>query len=221
MVLDFIQKMSTDELKELRKIISKEIGDRCNTITIPDDNCQPIKGSEFYYTAIPDNNHFSQNTMYLPKLLNQDWSFLFKNENYDDEKKYYVYAHIDPTLPNVKIKKFNIILPGAPFYIGKGAGERAFDLNRNAGHGKKIKYIVNLGYSKAIIPHIIKSELSEADAFELESKFIYFFGTIYNQWRKNGVLYNLEEGKTPEMISARKYKLRKYKSQNQLEAGIN
>jgi hypothetical protein len=45
--------------------------------------------------------------------------------------------------------------------------------------------------TKTEIVHIIAEKLTENEAFELEAKLIYFFGTIYEEAR-NGVLLNLD-----------------------------
>jgi hypothetical protein len=140
-------------------------------------------------------------------LINQDWSHLYYGG--DESKKYYVYAHIDPTKP---ISMFSDECGGnwggQPFYIGKGSGNRAFELDRNQGHGKIIRAVKAAGISDSSIAKIIFSELTEAKAFEIEAKLIYFFGTIYDKTnKKNGLLYNLNVPNIPsfegEMIDYR------------------
>jgi len=141
---------------------------------------------------------FPENTMatppqrrlpYLPHLLQQDWSHLFPNR--DEKKLYYVYAHCDVengyiTLPS----KIGGTVP-MPFYIGKGAGNRAYDLSRNQGHGIKLRDILRSGAKKSDIVLILRGNLTEAESLALESKLIYFFGTIYEKDR-NGILLNLD-----------------------------
>jgi len=141
--------------------------------------------------------------IYLPALLNQDWSHLFSGYGYSEERKFYVYAHVNPEMPNFRSPDIvGGAYNGTPFYIGKGSEERAFDLKRNQGHGKVLNQLNKLGYKKDSIVKIIKSELNEAEAFELESKLIFFFGTIYN--KKRGVLYNLDTPKTPKFCGMMK-----------------
>jgi len=130
---------------------------------------------------------------YFLPLVKQDWTHLFPNK--DESRKYYVYAHVG-------IKNGYISLPkeyGAqlqmPFYIGKGTGNRAFDLKRNQGHGAKIRQLLKKGRTPEKIVHIIKDGLTESEALALESQLIYFFGTIYHH--KAGVLVNLDLPEIP------------------------
>lgn len=134
---------------------------------------------------------------YLPALLMQDWSHLFPEDRYDCERKYYVYAHINPKLPRLNAPDdAGGIYEGTPFYIGKGTGERAYDLKRNQGHGKMLEKLLGCGVTKNEIVKIIFNDLTEAKAYEIESKLIYFFGTIYGHAK--GSLYNLDVPKIPK-----------------------
>ena len=71
-----------------------------------------------------------------------------ENKKYDEARVYYVYEHI-------RLDKME------PFYIGKGKGERAYDLERNDHHDN----ISNM-CGHAVL--IIKDNLTEEEAFELE-----------------------------------------------------
>ena len=71
-----------------------------------------------------------------------------ENKKYDEARVYYVYEHI-------RLDKME------PFYIGKGKGERAYDLYRNDHHDN----ISNM-CGHAVL--IIKDNLTEEEAFELE-----------------------------------------------------
>lgn len=157
---------------------------------------------------IPNNGHYSLSLSYLPYLLKQNWEHLYQNYSLDKENKFYVYAHTDISKPNVNLSR-QLKIPGIPFYIGKGTNNRAFDLKRNQGHGKKIKEVLQYIKLEKDIVHIIKDNLTEIQALILESKLIYFFGTIYGT-RKKGVLYNLNEEKIP-LFSKQKFILRKTK----------
>lgn len=131
---------------------------------------------------------------YLMPLLKQDWQYLFPSQN--QEKKFYVYAHCDPLRECISMPAEYGGIIRMPFYIGKGTGNRAFDLQRNQGHGAKLRELVKKGVGVDEIVIIIKGELSESEALSLESKLIYFFGTIY-QNPKSGVLLNLDIPPTP------------------------
>lgn len=135
---------------------------------------------------------------YLPYLLKQNWSQLFEHAD-DKETIYYVYAHIDPTENPINLSVFDCTLKGEPFYIGKGKGQRVWDLNRNQGHGKRIRQILKAGYPKDSIPTIIKEGLTEKQTLELESKLIYFFASIYDKTRK-GCLLNLADYTKPDFV---------------------
>ncbi len=210
-----LQAMGGTHLHIIRKRVNKEIEDRKITATIKKENekikrearkkSKEIKrqllNKNVPFLSMPTNAHFSNNLDYLPYLLKQKWNHLFK-ENDNLERKFYVYAHIDNSKPNVNITRRSK-LPGIPFYIGKGSAARAYDLNRNQGHGIKIKELLHNNCAAEEIVHIIKEGLTEGEALELESKLIYFFGTIYTNTRKGGVLYNLDMGKTPKMNTQR------------------
>jgi hypothetical protein len=137
---------------------------------------------------------------YFPSLIKQDWGHLYNGG--DKEEKYYVYVHVDQTKSIfVTTEECGGNYGGQPFYVGKGTGERAFDLNRNQGHGKVIKSLLGKGLTKSDIVRVVFQNLTEAKAFEIESKLIYFFGTIYDkQIKKQGCLYNLEIPKLPEFV---------------------
>jgi hypothetical protein len=124
-------------------------------------------------------------------LLLQDWSEFYPSCNSDNI--YYVYAHVDPN--NNGFKLLNHEMQGIPFYIGKGCGDRAYDLKRNEGHGVKLRNLLNMGKTQSDIVYIFQDGLSESKAFEIEAKLIYFFGTQFNS--SNGCLVNLTLPKTP------------------------
>lgn len=132
---------------------------------------------------------------YLPPLIKQDWGSIYARDT--DDGDYYVYAHVDPRLKLfVTSEDAGGNYGGQPFYIGKGIGNRAFDLKRNEGHGKKIRDILKDGYRDFNISRILFKNLSEQKAFEIEAKLIHFFGTAFSLNRK-GTLLNLDEPKTP------------------------
>lgn len=131
---------------------------------------------------------------YLKAILMQDWSHLWLG--CDPARKYYVYAHVDPLANHICLPKDIGGMAKMPFYIGKGTGSRAFDLSRNQGHGIKLSNLRNLGFKPDKIVSFFKKGLTEAEAFELESKLVYFFGTQYEHARQ-GILLNLDECKRP------------------------
>lgn len=137
---------------------------------------------------------------YLDDLLSQDWSNIFQDG--DSEKKYYVYLHIQPIknisrLVSYESNLLKMDFSGMPFYVGKGCGDRAYDMKRNQGHGIELKQLLTSGVSEKEIVHIIKDGMTEKEAFILESKLIYFFGTKFEKNRR-GILVNLDIPRRPE-----------------------
>lgn len=134
---------------------------------------------------------------YYKALITQDWSHLYPRKT--EFGDYYVYAHIDPTRAHFSPGKgFGGTYGGTPFYIGKGIGDRAYDLKRNQGHGREIKNLLDLNYTQDRIVKIVFDGLSENRAYELEAKLIYFFGTVYQKNRSKSTLLNLDIPKIPE-----------------------
>jgi len=128
------------------------------------------------------------------RIIDTDISHLYKDIKLDFDRKFYVYAHCDPFFKlkadvNGKIAfAATLGIESLPFYIGKGEGNRAYDLNRNDSHRKKRQFIEQAG--KQVQIHIIKDNLTEIQALMLESKLIDIFGLkSYGGW-----LVNLDEG---------------------------
>lgn len=140
------------------------------------------------------NHHWFK---YLPDLLDQDWSRLFSGG--DLERKYYVYLHCLNSGSALRFvhRGVQIKTDGTPFYVGKGTGNRAFDLKRNQGHGHTLRGLLKSGVQPSRIVCVVKDHLTEPEALELESKLIYFWGTKYESGRR-GVLVNLDIPPRPE-----------------------
>ena len=127
----------------------------------------------------------------------QPWDHLFPEG--DPTPKFYVYAHM---MTGARIKSFEgcdvpFGLSRLPFYIGKGTGERAFDFNRNQGHRALLLEQQRHMRPNRPLVKILRDGLTEQQAYALESKLIYFFGTRYEVGR-NGVLVNLDVPRRPE-----------------------
>lgn len=186
-----------EDQKKLRRIRVKEIDEKP-----PEDKTQCFFRNSSGLYSLP--NHYARmqaaNVKYLPALIAQDWSAIYYGG--DSAKDYYVYAHVDPRKAVFSAQnECGGNYGGRPFYIGKGKGDRAFDLKRNQGHGKLISDLLNDGFKKDEISKIIFYGLSEAKAFEIESKLIYYFGTVYaGSSKRKGLLLNLDTPPVPEFI---------------------
>lgn len=147
-----------------------------------------------FKTQVNKKGNKQKNTVNFQKLMQEDWTHLFAGS---EEKRFYVYAHV---IPGTQILGFDkSLLPhfnGRPFYIGKGTGNRAYDLKRNQGHGAILSELIGHGKKESDIVQIMKDGLTEVEALALEAKLIYFFGTRYERLRK-GILVNLDIPKTP------------------------
>lgn len=128
------------------------------------------------------------------KVLNTDISHLYEDLTLNADKKFYVYVHCDPFFKlkadtNGKIAFASTLgIESLPFYVGKGEGNRAYDLNRNESHRKKRQFIEQTGKQVQVL--ILKDNLTEVEALMLESKLIDIFGLkSYGGW-----LVNLDEG---------------------------
>ena len=132
--------------------------------------------------------------------LHHGWLELYPNA--DGERRFYVYAHVRPRSHIITVRPPDgseaMVLPGVPFYIGKGCGDRAFKLARNEGHGAQLREIVQTGagVEPGNVAHIMRSNLTEAEALRLEAQLIYLFGTKFELGIK-GTLVNLDVPKRP------------------------
>lgn len=118
-----------------------------------------------------------------------------KKEN--NENRFYVYVYLDPRKPG-KYVYGEYSFDYEPFYVGKGKGKRIYAhlkesvINKNTNKYKinKIKKILKETSKNPIILKI-RENLSENDAFVLETYFIEIIGRID---LKKGPLTNLTNG---------------------------
>lgn len=147
-----------------------------------------------------DPNHISSKErkqkifMDCNEIFNFDISKIYCDMNFDPTRKYYVYAHCDPSR-KIAIGKdgrttfaATLGLSYFPFYFGKGTGKRAWELDRNDTH-RKVRQKIKM-FGDDINVKIIKEGLSELEAFMYESKLIDIFGLRTT----GGFLVNLDEG---------------------------
>jgi hypothetical protein len=86
-------------------------------------------------------------------------------------KSFYVYAHYS--------SEGDI----SPFYIGKGKGNRAYNTNRSELWKEKA--------SEGFVVKILKDNLTEPEAYDLEIKLIKLYGRVLYE---NGTLVNIAPG---------------------------
>jgi len=154
-----------------------------------------INSASYFLPLSHGSKNMNVAGQYLPALMKQNWAHLFSSRAYSPERKFYVYAHLNPEGPVMRLADAaGGVYGGRPFYVGKGCGDRAFDLKRNQGHGKMLEKLTKR-WAKDDIVKIIFTDLTEAEAYEAESKLIFFFGTVYGY--KKGFLYNLDVPPTP------------------------
>ena len=128
------------------------------------------------------------------KIYSTDISEIYKDQTLDENRIYYVYAHGDPGF-KIAVKKegkstfaATLGLENMPFYIGKGTGNRAFELDRNDSH-RKIRQRLKT-FNQEISVKIINDNLTAKEALMYESKLIDIFGLK----SFGGRLVNLDEG---------------------------
>lgn len=165
-------------------------------------NVLKSKKGELFKLSSPDQlsrkDRFKKMFDACQSIIDTDISKVYDSLVLNDDKIYYVYAHLDPSksiaIGNNAKTTFAATfgMKYRPIYIGKGIGDRYLDLNRNETH-RKIRQKLK-SCDKDLIPFKIKEDLSEKEALCLESKFIDIFGVI----GKTGTLVNLDEGVNPK-----------------------
>lgn len=214
---EYIKSLPTNLIKTFIHKASREINERkkAENISLRRDFIKTLKEKKYSKAyekemrivwwhnsknilSLPDlAKPLRERTKYLKYIFEQDWSDVYPSDN--DKGEYYVYCHVNPSARILNIgKQYGGNYGGEPFYVGKGIGNRAYDLKRNQGHGKMIKKLLSDGWESDDIVKIIFKGLSEQKALELESKLIYCFGSIYEKDRLHTVLYNLDIPKKPE-----------------------
>jgi hypothetical protein len=132
------------------------------------------------------------------QILETDISSVYAELPLDSERKYYVYAHLDPSrkiavgVHSVTTFAATLGLTFFPFYIGKGIGDRCFDLNRSETHRKIVQRIKARGQDVEVVK--LREGLTESEALQFEAKLIDIFGLIPYKGR----LANLDEGMKPQ-----------------------
>jgi hypothetical protein len=184
--------LPTEVLLAMRDQLRKELTRRGHGDNLEYLQHEIVGGRMFRRGALlPQEKRFKERFHELDMLVAEDWSSLFPAGS--EDRRFYVYAHVDPRKKHIKRSGngFQLFVKGVPFYIGKGTGQRAWQLNRNEGHGVELRQLKGDGIADSEIVEIIRDGLTEREALELESKLIFFFGTKFEAGRK-GILVNLD-----------------------------
>lgn len=146
-------------------------------------------------------NSFKKEFDAINIIFNSNINSLYEGTNQNDNR-YYVYVHCNPEkVLNAKDNAKHLFAASVlnlnlePFYVGKGTGERISNLERNEGHRKIKQYLHKKNKNIEVIK--IANNLTEDEAFALESKLIDIFGLL--TLSKFGLLTNLDEGKNPDV----------------------
>lgn len=193
-----IKTLPTEVLKSIFHASRIELDKRRSAASISQREFSASVADSFKRMPHEKRVYSKYNLNYLEELMAQDWSPLFTGSS---EAKFYVYAHFSPKTNKVvhECAGLSMSIPGVPFYIGKGCGQRAFDMNRNEGHGAKLRQFQKSGFAAKDMVCLISEGLTEPKALELESKLIYFFGTKFEMHRR-GLLVNLDIPARPNLI---------------------
>jgi len=130
------------------------------------------------------------------RILAFDTSPLYDDTN--SNPGFYVYAHLDMSKaisaganPTTTFAATTWGMTHFPFYIGKGIGNRAYDVSRNETHRKIKQKLQRMGLEPKV--QILQKGLTASQALQLEDKLIDIFGlAVYG-----GYLTNLDQGNKP------------------------
>ena len=128
------------------------------------------------------------------RIWETDISAMYADVKLDEERKFYVYVHLDTSriiaLEKHPITTFAALLGMTffPFYVGKGTGDRFGNTDRNETHRKVCQKMRMMGKEAKVLK--IKDCLTESEALQCESKLIDIFGLVPH----HGLLTNLDEG---------------------------
>lgn len=87
--------------------------------------------------------------------------------------KFYVYCYLHPN-KNGTYRYNNIVFDNEPFYIGKGSGQRAYNLSA---HKPLINYLLELKSDPII--QILHNKLTECEALQIETDLIKCVGRLF------------------------------------------
>ena len=128
------------------------------------------------------------------RVMDFDISHLYSGLSLDASPEYYVYAHLDarkriaPGVNGVTTFAATLGMERIPFYIGKGIGNRCFEIRRSETHSKIVQAMRGLNMEAQVFK--VRTGLTESEALQLEAKLIDVFGLLPNR----GYLTNLDEG---------------------------
>lgn len=123
--------------------------------------------------------------------LNIEESELLVNVNFDQDKKYYVYAYLDPRVNKIYLAG-DYAFVNKPFYIGKGTKQRmyshineAIKTNKKSYKLNKIRKILKCGYEPIIVR--ITELIREEEALYIEY-------VLLHELKGYKILTNIKDG---------------------------
>jgi hypothetical protein len=194
-----LSQLPTETVRALSLAFAEELRSRATLRERPIYRVQPTtvrkSGRRVHRSSAPTDSEIrdmaAARLEHFRAILDADWSSYFPGGS--QERCFYVYIHFDP-FEDAEVRLVHgactITIRGLPFYVGKGTGDRAYDLKRNEGHGAVLRQVRARGAAAIDLVQIVADGLTEGEAFELEAKLIYFFGSRYDKGNR-GPLVNL------------------------------
>jgi len=172
-----------------------DISDLSKTISRLQKRRKELIRQKYKFAPIKYGNSERLNAPDILDLLNYFRSIPCPGVSLTDRGEYYVYVHCNPLQPLKVLHDIrdtylatNYFLQHKPFYVGKGRGDRCYNLNRNDSHRKLRTSIREQGQEAQV--YKILDNLTEKEALFEEQKLIILLGL--KALSPHGYLVNLQ-----------------------------